>query len=224
MVKNINIYLLGKKYKVPDNLTIMKAFEYSGYKLTKGVGCRQGFCGACACIYRIKGERELHYALACETKVRDNMYVGTLPYFPLEKGKYNICDIKADEKLMMELYPEVYSCVNCNACTQSCPQGIDVRAYIEDAQNGDFRACAEKSFSCIMCGICSSRCPAEISHAEVAMLARRINGRLISPKSEHLENRVRLIKRGEFLDDVKALMEKSDDEILKDYGKRIIEA
>ena len=49
------IYLFGKKYEVPAELTIMNAMEYAGYQLKRGCGCRNGFCGACATIYRIKG-------------------------------------------------------------------------------------------------------------------------------------------------------------------------
>ena len=59
MEKMVNIYLYGKKYEVPSSLTIMNAMEYAGYQLVRGVGCRCGFCGACATIYRIKGQQEL---------------------------------------------------------------------------------------------------------------------------------------------------------------------
>ena len=74
----VDVYLFGKKYSVPDNLTIMRAMEYAGYQLVRGCGCRNGFCGACATIYRIKGDRELKTCLACQTKVENNMYVATL--------------------------------------------------------------------------------------------------------------------------------------------------
>ena len=59
MANMVNIFLFGKKYTVPDNLTIMNAMEYAGYQLVRGCGCRNGFCGACATIYRIKGDKEL---------------------------------------------------------------------------------------------------------------------------------------------------------------------
>ena len=69
----VTVYLMGKKYEVPEGLTIMGALEYAGYQLVRGCGCRNGFCGACATVYRIKGERELHAALACQTTVAENM-------------------------------------------------------------------------------------------------------------------------------------------------------
>ena len=59
MENMVNVYLFGKQYSVPDDLTIMRAMEYAGYQLVRGCGCRNGFCGACATIYRIKGEKEL---------------------------------------------------------------------------------------------------------------------------------------------------------------------
>ena len=61
MEQMVNVFVMGKKYEVPASLTIMKALEYAGYKLVRGCGCRNGFCGACATIYRIKGDRELLY-------------------------------------------------------------------------------------------------------------------------------------------------------------------
>lgn len=35
----VNVYLFGKHYQVPDNLTIMTAMEYAGYQLKRGCGC-----------------------------------------------------------------------------------------------------------------------------------------------------------------------------------------
>ena len=96
MENMVNIFLFGKKYTVPSNLTIMRAMEYAGYQLVRGCGCRNGFCGACATIYRIKGDRELKTCLACQTKVEDNMYTfsssihhpfgGKVCFFVINKG------------------------------------------------------------------------------------------------------------------------------------------
>ena len=46
MQEMVEVFLLGKKYTVPAELTIMDAMEYAGYKLVRGCGCRSGFCGA----------------------------------------------------------------------------------------------------------------------------------------------------------------------------------
>ena len=223
MENMVNVFLYGKKYQVPADLTIMEAMEYAGYKLVRGVGCRNGFCGACATVYRIKGDRELKACLACSTKVEDNMYVATLPFFPLIKEAYDIEEVRPDEQIMMQLYPEIYACVGCNACTKSCSQSLNVMQYIALAQRGEYEKCAEMSFDCVMCGICSSRCPAGISHPQVAMLARRLNGKYISPESVHLTERVKEIEDGLCTEAIEALMAKPIEEIKELYNNRDIE-
>ncbi|MBO4876708.1 MAG: 4Fe-4S dicluster domain-containing protein [Ruminococcus sp.] len=226
MEKMLNVYLFGKKYEVPAGLTIMTAMEYAGYELVRGCGCRNGFCGACATIYRIKGQVELHGCLACQTEIEEGMYVATLPFFPLEKRIYNIEEIKPDQQIMMQLYPEIYSCIGCNACTKACTQELNVMQYIAYAQRGEYEKCAEESFDCVMCGVCSSRCPAGISHPQVAMLARRLNGKYIAPECGHLNDRVNEINEGIFDEKMAELIGKSIDNVqeLKDmYNNREIE-
>ena len=223
MSEMVNVFLMGKKYEVPSNLTIMKAMEYAGYELVRGCGCRNGFCGACATIYRIKGEHELKACLACQTKVEDNMYVATLPFFPLQKKVYDINTTTPTQQVMMQLYPEIYSCIGCNACTKACTQELNVMQYIAYAQRGEYEKCAEESFDCVMCGVCSSRCPAGISHPQVAMLARRLNGKYLAPKTEHLANRVEEIQKGELEEMIQNLMNKPLEAIKELYNTREIE-
>ena len=223
MADMVNVFLYGKKYEVPSDLTIMEAMEYAGYKLVRGVGCRNGFCGACATVYRVKGDRELHAALACSTKVEEGMYVATLPFFPLIKEVYDIEQVRPDEQIMMQLYPEIYSCVGCNACTKACSQGLNVMQYIAHAQRGEYDKCAELSFDCVMCGICSTRCPAGISHPHVAMLARRLNGKYIAPEAKHLTERVKEIQDGLCTEAMEAIMAKPIEELKELYNHRDIE-
>ncbi|MBP5361636.1 MAG: 4Fe-4S dicluster domain-containing protein [Ruminococcus sp.] len=226
MENMLNVYLFGKKYEVPAGLTIMTAMEYAGYELVRGCGCRNGFCGACATIYRIKGEVELHGCLACQTEVQEGMYVATLPFFPLEKRVYSIEEIKPDQQIMMQLYSEIYSCIGCNACTKACTQELNVMQYIAYAQRGEYEKCAEESFDCVMCGVCSSRCPAGISHPQVAMLARRLNGKYIAPECQHLSDRVNEVNEGIFNDKMAELMSKAVtnvDELKEMYNHRDIE-
>ena len=223
MENKVNIYLFGKKYEVPEELTIMKAMEYCGYKLVRGCGCRNGFCGACATIYRIKGQNELKTCLACQTQVQEGMYVASIPFFPTDKRTYSINDIKPNQQVMMELYPEIYSCIGCNACTKACTQGLNVMQYIAYAQRGDFEKCAEESFDCVMCGVCSSRCPAGISHPQVAELARRIYGKYIAPESKHLIERVKEIDEGVYKEIIETLMNKPIEELKELYNNREIE-
>ena len=218
------IYIFGKKYDVPAELTIMNAMEYAGYQLKRGCGCRNGFCGACATIYRIEGSNELLTGLACSTKVQNGMFIATLPFFPLVKQIYDINKIKPEQSVMMQLYPEIYSCVGCNACTRACPQELNTMQYIAYAQRGDFEKCADLSFDCVMCGCCSSRCPAGISHPQVAELARRINGKYLQPQTQHLLDRVQEIEDGKCEADIQKMMKTPLAKIKELYNTREIEA
>ena len=223
MEKMVNVFLFGKRYQVPESLTIMKAMEYAGYQLVRGCGCRNGFCGACATIYRIKGQQELKTCLACQQQVEEGMYVATLPFFPLVKQVYDINQIKPTQQIMMQLYPEIYSCIGCNACTKSCTQELNVMQYIAYAQRGEYEKAAEESFDCVMCGVCSSRCPAGISHPQVAVLARRLTGKYLAPKSEHLVNRVAEIDAGDCKAALEAIMNTPLEEQKHLYNNREIE-
>ena len=223
MEKMVNVYFFGKKYEVPQSLTIMKAMEYAGYQLIRGCGCRNGFCGACATLYRIHGKTELKTCLACQQQVEEGMYVATLPFFPLVKQVYDIQKVKPTEQIMMQLYPEIYSCIGCNACTKACPQSLKTMQYIAYAQRGEYDKCAEESFDCVMCGICSSRCPAGISHPQVAILARRLYGKYIAPETKHLLDRVAEINNGEHNESVSKIMNTPVEEQRKLYNTREIE-
>lgn len=219
----VRVYFNGRRYNVPASMTILKAMEYAGYTLTKGCGCRHGFCGACATIYRIKGENEIYTCLACQTMVQDKMYIATLPFYPTEKRNYDIEELKPTEKIMMELYPEIYSCIGCNACTKACTQNLNVMQYIAYAQRGEFEKCAEESFDCVACKCCSAKCPAGISHPMVSLLARRLTGKYIAKESKHLTERVDEINHGKFDELIEQVMQKPIEEMQELYNNRDIE-
>jgi succinate dehydrogenase/fumarate reductase-like Fe-S protein len=223
MESMVKVFIFGKKYEVPASLTIMGAMEYSGYRLVRGCGCRHGFCGACAAIYRIKGDRELKVALACHTQVVADMYIATLPFFPLLKQLFDINTIKPDEKILKLLYPEIYNCIGCNACTKSCPQELNTMQYIAYAQRAEYAKSAKASFDCVMCGICSSRCPAGISHPQVGVLVRRLYGKYITSPSGHVEKRVSEIENGEYEKSLAEMMSRPIMEIKELYNAREIE-
>ena len=218
-----NVYFFGKKYEVPAEMTVMTAMEYAGYTLSRGCGCRHGFCGACATIYRIKGDNTLKTCLACQKQVEDGMYVASIPFFPQDKRTYEIEGIRPTEQIMMELYPEIYSCIGCNACTKACTQDLNVMQYIAYAQRGEFEKCAEESFDCVACGCCSVRCPAEISHPMVGLLARRLVGKYIAPETEHLAVRVAEINKGAYDELIEQIMAKPITEMKELYNHRDIE-
>lgn len=221
--KTVTVYIMGKAYRVPFGLTIMKAMEYAGYRFIRGSGCRAGFCGACATVYRKKGEYKLRTALACQTTIEDGMYLAQLPFVPANRREYDIREIDPEKNVLSEYYPEINRCVSCNTCTKACPQELDVMYYIQAAIRGDYKEVSELSFDCIQCGLCAVRCPAEITHYHVAQLARRINGRYNSPIPEQLLNRLKEIEDGVFDKEIERLKNMSMDELKKAYVERDIE-
>ncbi|OQY22366.1 MAG: 4Fe-4S ferredoxin [Anaerolineaceae bacterium 4572_32.1] len=219
----IPIYIMGKKYDVPPSLTIMKALEYAGYTLVRGVGCRAAFCGACATVYRLPGDYRLQIGLACTTMVEPGMYLAQIPFFPAGRADYNLADLKPTFGTLASLYPELMRCLSCGTCTKACPQDIDVKQYMADAMRGDIAAVADRSFDCIMCGMCAARCPAEESQYNIAILARRLYGKYMAPESKHLTERVTQIENGEFDDELAEIKSLPLDELKKRYNEREIE-
>ena len=204
----IPIYIMGKRYMVPPTLTIMKAMEYAGYTLIRGVGCRGGFCGACGTAYRILGDPKLYFCLACQTVVQPDMYLAQIPFFPAQRSTYDITQLEPTATTLFTAYPELLRCLGCGACTKACPQDIDVRTYMAAGMRGDIAALADISFDCIMCGLCAVRCPAEEAQYNIAILARRLYGRYLAPRSEHLQERLRELEEGKFdaeMEDLKSL-------------------
>lgn len=219
----VDIYIMGKRYRVPEGLTIMKAIEYAGYHLVRGVGCRGGFCGACATMWRIKGSAEIKYGLACQSVIEPDMFLMQLPFFPAQKALYNIAEIKPSAEQVLAFYPELLKCLGCNTCTKSCPQDIQVLSYVSDAMRGDTAECANKSFDCVMCGLCAARCPAGIVPYNAGILCRRLYGKYVAPESTHLQKRVDEIKNGAFDTQLVELKKKSTEQLGKMYAERDIE-
>ncbi len=219
----VPVFIMGKQYLVPAGLTIMKAMEYAGYKLVRGVGCRGGFCGACATVYRIQGDPKLYFGLACQTVVQPNMYLAQLPFFPARRATYDITELEPTPTTLFSLYPELLRCLGCGTCTKACPQQIDVRAYMAAGMRGDIARMADLSFDCIMCGLCAARCPAEEAQYNIAILARRLYGRYLAPRSKHLEERLEEIRSGKFDAEIQALKNMSVDELKARYKARDIE-
>jgi ferredoxin len=177
----VPIYIMGKRYEVPDALTIQKAFEYAGYQLLRGCGCRGGICGACGTVFRFPGSYRIEVGLACQTVVQPDMYIAQIPFFPGNKAVYDIETLAPVGATIAALYPEIFKCVGCGTCTRSCPMDIDVLSYVSKAIQGDISAVADGSFDCVMCGLCAARCPAEEVQYNVAILARRLRARHLVP-------------------------------------------
>jgi len=219
----VPIFIMGKKYDVPSTLTIQKAFEFAGYQLIRGCGCRGGICGACATVYRMPGSAKIFVGLACQTVVKPNMYLAMVPFFPANRALYNIEEIKPDISTVLKLYPELAKCMGCNTCTKSCPMDLPVMEYISAALRGDIEKAAELSFPCVMCGICTSRCPAELGQYNIGILCRRLTGKYINLRADHVWDQIARIESGRYEEPLKQLMTADMATLRKLYVEREME-
>jgi ferredoxin len=166
----------------------------------------------------------LHFDLACQTVVQPNMYLAQIPFFPAQRSTYDITELEPTPNTLFSIYPEVLRCLGCGACTKACPQDLDVRQYMAAGMKGDIAMLADLSFDCIMCGLCAARCPAEEAQYNIAILARRLYGRYLAPRSEHLQDRLEEIEAGAFDDDMAELKQLNKDELVERYKSRDIES
>lgn len=97
---------------------------------------------------------------------------------------------------------------------------IDVMDYVALIGRGDLEKATEVSFSCIMCGLCAIRCPAQISQYTAAMYVRRLTGRYLTPKAEHLNKRVAQVQAGEFDGKLAKLRSMGKEELTALYSAR----
>jgi heterodisulfide reductase subunit C len=220
----VTVFIMGKAHTVPADATIMGAIEYAGYLIKRGAGCREGFCGACATVYRLPGDYKIYTGLACTTLVEEGMWLSQLPAIPGQKALYDLDKLEPNVATIQKLYPEVFRCVACNTCTKACPQDLEVMDYIQAAKRGDIEKVMDLSFDCICCGMCAIRCPAEIVQYNVGLLAKRLYGKYLSKKSLELKKRLKEIESHEFDNEYKELMTMKKDKLKKKYYERDLES
>ena len=216
----ITVYIMGKAHKVPADATIMGAIEYAGYQIKRGAGCREGFCGACATVFRFPNDYKIYTGLACTTLVEDGMYLSQLPAIPAQKPIYDINKLQPSVTTFQKLYPEVFRCVACNTCTKACPQDLEVMDYIQAIKQGNIEKAMDLSFDCLCCGLCAIRCPAEIVQYNVGLLAKRLFGKYLSLESKELDKRIKEVKSRKFDKEYKELMKMKKEELKKKYYER----
>lgn len=218
--KFIPIYIFGKKYEVPESLTIQKAMEFSGYQFIRSCGCRGGICGACLTEYRIPGHYSLKIVLACQALIEPEMQITQSPFVPLNRVRYELEKLKNQVGILGKIYPEIYRCLQCNTCTRVCPMEIPVMDCMAHAIREDVEEVAMLSFQCIACGACAAKCPAEISQPNVALLARRIYGRHILSIPESLYERIAEIKKGRYDSLLETLVQAPVEKLMAMYTQR----
>ncbi|MFC2016489.1 4Fe-4S dicluster domain-containing protein [Chloroflexota bacterium] len=219
----LDIYIMGKHYRIPEGLTIMTALEYCGYRLIRGCGCRAGSCGACATVYNFRDDPTLRYGLACQTATEQDMSMTQIPFFPTTRPIYNIEELQPTVEQILDIYPELVTCFGCNNCTRSCPQNLAVMDFMSATLRGDFSSVIEKSFDCVMCGMCAARCAQGLSPHNIALLYRRLYGHHLMPRSKHLEDRIKEIEAGKFDAEYGKLRKMSVEELRRLYEERWIE-
>jgi formate hydrogenlyase subunit 6/NADH:ubiquinone oxidoreductase subunit I len=219
----VTVYIMGKAHKVPSEATIMGAIEYAGYQIKRGAGCREGFCGACATVFRLPGDYKIYTGLACTTLVKDGMWLSQLPAIPAQRPVYDLEKLEPNVATFQKLYPEIFRCLACNTCTKACPQDLEVMDYIQAAIRGDIEKVMDLSFDCLSCGLCAIRCPAEIVQYNVGILAKRLYGKYLSKKSKHLEKRLKEIKEHRYDKEYKELMNMKKEGLKKKYYERDME-
>lgn len=221
--KTATVFIMGKAHKVPADATIMGAIEYAGYQIKRGAGCREGFCGACATVYRLPGDYKIYTGLACTTLVEEGMWLSQLPAIPDQKPIYNLNKLEPNVSTFQKLYPELFRCVACNTCTKACPQDLEVMDYIQAAIRGDIEMAMDLSFDCLSCGLCAIRCPAEIVQYNVGLLAKRLYGKYLSKESKQLKKRIKEVKGHKYDKEYKEFKKMKKEELKKSYYERDIE-
>jgi heterodisulfide reductase subunit C len=211
----ISIYVMGKRFSVPEDLTILKALEVSGFKITRGCGCRGGVCGACATVYRKKGDYRIYTSLACQTVIEPEMRLVQLPYISNNKPVYAVPEMDPESLDLVKTYPELMRCMGCNTCTKSCPVNLSVMNYISAAIRGDLKQVVDLSIECVMCGLCAARCPAELSPYNIALFVRRLYGAHTLQRSPQLQKRIKDVEQGVYGAEIAAL-KKTDNKKLQE--------
>lgn len=223
VLKMLPIFIMGKRYEVPQGLTVMKAMEYAGYKFIRGCGCRDGKCGACATVYRKPGDYHIRVGLACQTEIEANMYLTQIPFYPANRATYDFEKIKGTPEDIFKLYPELFRCVACNTCTKTCPMDVQVMDIVAALKRGDIAKAANLSFDCIQCGLCTSRCMGELPQYHIAQLARRIYGGKMLPRAEHLKETLKVVTSGKFEAALREIMSLDDEGLKEAYVAREME-
>lgn len=219
----IPVYIMGREYEVPEGLTIMKAMEYAGFQFIRGCGCRGGICGGCGTVYRKPGDYRIYVGLACQNVVEPNMVLTQMPFYPANRASYDFEKIRPIPEEIFKLYPELFRCLGCNACTKVCPMEVQVMDVVSALKQGNITEAAILSFSCIQCGLCVSRCMGELPQSHIFQLARRIYGAKIAPRAEHLDDMVKKVNEGRYESRLRELVKMDGEKLKKLYQEREIE-
>lgn len=178
MGDRIRLSIDGRALEVEAPVSILQATTADGTPLTANVGCLgQGVCGACRCMVRRAGVREVSTVLACETPAEDGMQVSFIDYFTPDKPHvYDIATFTDSWRLsdaVADIFPEAAHCRHCSGCDRACPKGLEVQRGVELAVAGDFAGVAQVFDQCVMCNLCTLACPERIWPNHLGLMVRR---------------------------------------------------
>jgi Na+-translocating ferredoxin:NAD+ oxidoreductase RnfC subunit len=151
------------------------------------------------------------------------MYLTQLPFYPALRARYDFQELQGTPEEIFQIYPELFRCVACNACSKVCPMDVEVMDYVAALKRGDIKAAAQISFDCIQCGLCASRCMGELPQYHIAQMARRINGAFLTPRAEHLKTMVANIEAGRYTESLNGLKMTDEDGLKQIYTEREME-
>lgn len=206
-MKPITVQIGDRTFEVPAGVTVIQALWITGHALVRGIGCLGGVCGACTFTFRRKGAVGVSTGLACQTLVEPGMSFSLPASIAVDRRRHPLDGEQAPRDRVLAAYPETRRCTRCNACTQVCPQQIDVRACVVKALEGDFATVSELFYDCVMCGLCAAVCDVSIKPNLVALYARRIHGASQIGMPGNLERRLEEIAGGKFRDRWEAVQE-----------------
>jgi formate hydrogenlyase subunit 6/NADH:ubiquinone oxidoreductase subunit I len=155
--------------------------------------------------------------------VEPDMYIAQIPFFPANRAAYEFDELTSAPEEVFKLYPELFRCVACNACSKACPQGVEVMDAIAALKRGDISEAARLSFECIQCGLCTSRCFGELAQYHMFQLARRMYGARVLPRAEHLTDMVKAVSEGRYEEILEELKGMKEDKLKKLYQEREVE-
>ncbi|WP_429932749.1 4Fe-4S dicluster domain-containing protein [Agrobacterium vitis] len=183
MGDTVHLSIDGRALEVEAPVSILQASMADGTPLTANVGCMgQGVCGACRCMVRREGEKQISTVLACETRAENGMQVSFIDYFTPEKPHvYDIADITDIWRLgdaVSSYFPEAARCRHCGGCDSACPKGLDVQRGVALAVAGDFAEASMVFEQCVMCNLCTLACPERIWPNHLGLMIRRATASL----------------------------------------------
>ena len=81
--------------------------------------------------------------------------------------------------------PEESACIKCGACANTCPLGLDPKAFVQALRTNDDEALVTlKAHLCMECGCCAYMCPAKRQLVHTNKIAKAKAQKMIKQRKE----------------------------------------